>query len=318
VSRAIVRTVAQEIGGPKRPVRRRRIALLGGALGILALLGAALWLRGPGRPAERASGGLAPVSLAPAPSRAIPDVAVRDAFETDLLADLAPERHEIPGDDVLGALLSLHTAEASLAATTQAALSLWQRDATPPIGQSLDVADEALRTAGLTTLRLEGVDLERLRAIDLPALLEFEQPDGSLRFGLLRRLRGARADLEGVVPGQSVRVEARELERHWSGVALVPWQDFAGLPDALGPGDSGAPVTWVQDALARLAYYSGPPDGKYDRHTSEAVEAFQRGAGIEPDGRIGSLTKLALYRALPDYALPMLATPAALPVPGRS
>lgn len=229
-----------------------------------------------------------------------------------------PEPRALPGDDVLGALLSLDTAEASLAAASNAVLALWHLEASLPIGSSLEVAESALQAAGLTSLRVERADLERLREIDLPALIALKRPDGSERFALLRRLRGSRVDLEGVVSGQSVRIGAQELARHWTGTALIPWRDYAGLPPALGPGDSGASVNWVQDALARLAYYSGPRHGLYDRETQEAVEAFQRGAGIEVDGRIGALTKLALYRALPDYALPLLATPTALPTPGST
>jgi general secretion pathway protein A len=322
IGRATVRAVAREVG-PPRSRNPQRIALLGGSAGAVALLAGAVWLaRSLDSPrGELGTGEVAPVSLAPADrARGVADaLPLRAGTALDQPAPrVEPERRALPGDDVLSALLSLVTAEASLAAATNAALALWDLEATPPIGSSLEVAGSALRAAGLSSLRVEGADLDRLREIDLPALLALKGPDGSARFGLLRRLRGGRADLEGVVSGQSVRIEAQELARHWTGTALIPWRDYAGLPTALGPGDSGAPIAWVQDALARLAYYAGPRHGHFDRDTQEAVEAFQRGAGIEVDGRIGSRTKLALYRALPDYALPLLATPAALPAPGRT
>ena len=313
IGRGIVTAVAREVHPPRRTLSRRGAFRLAIALTLVAL-GAVAWLARPERtpPVSRPSPSLPPVAAAPAP---LPREAVAVSLPAPARVEPAPASPPppgaLPGDDVLSALAALQTPEQSLAAATRAVFALWGVDATAatPPGTTFESADEALRVAGLTTLSLAHGELDRMRELDLPALVALRAPDGSTRFALLRRIRGGSADLEGVVAGQSVRVDVSEWMRHWTGEALIPWRDFAGLPPSLGPGDQGAPVEWLQDALARLAFYSGARDGRFDPDTRAAVESFQRGAGIEPDGRVGARTKLALYRALPDYALPLLAVP---------
>jgi general secretion pathway protein A len=315
IGRGIVTAVAREVHPPRRALSRRGAFRLAMALTLVAL-GAVAWLARPER-APRASQpapSLAPVAAAPLPlPREAVATSLPEPARAEPVPDPAPAPGALPGQDVLGALAALQTPEQSLAAATRAVFALWGVDAAPPSGSTLDAADEALRIAGLTTMSLRPGESDYLRELDLPALVALRAPDGSTRFALLRRISAISADLEGIVAGQSVRVDVSEWMQHWTGEALVPWRDFAGLPPSLGPGDQGAPVEWLQDALARLAFYTGARDGRFDPGTRAAVESFQRGAGIEPDGRVGARTKLALYRALPDYALPLLATPAHTP-----
>ncbi|HVN37270.1 MAG TPA: AAA family ATPase [Myxococcota bacterium] len=315
IGRGIVTSVAREVHPPRRTRSRRGALRLAMALTLVAL-GAVAWLGRPERAplASAPAASLAPVAAAPIPlAREAVMTSLPDPAPTGPAAVTAPAPGALTGDDVLGALAALQTPEQSLAAATRAVFALWQIDAAAPSGRTLEAADEALRVAGLTTMSLAPGEFDRLRELDLPSLVALRAPDGGTRFALLRRISGGNADLEGIVAGQSVRVSVSEWMRHWTGEALVPWRDFAGLPPSLGPGDQGAPVEWLQDALARLAFYSGARDGRFDPDTRAAVQSFQRGAGIEPDGRVGARTKLALYRALPDYALPLLAAPAHTP-----
>jgi len=312
IGRGIVTSVAREVHPPRRAISRRGAFRLAVALTLVAL-GAVAWLARPERTprANPPAPSLAPVAAAPPVAPHEPVVTpVFEPARAELASVSAPAPGALPGHDVLGALAALQTPEQSLAAATRAVFALWGVDAAAPSGSTLEAADEALRVAGLTTESLQPGEEGRLRELDLPALVALRAPDGSTRFALLRHVNAGSADLEGIVAGQSVRVDVSEWTQHWTGEALVPWRDFAGLPTSLGPGDQGAPVEWVQDALARLAFYSGARDGRFDPGTRAAVESFQRGAGIEPDGRVGARTKLALYRALPDYALPLLASPA--------
>jgi general secretion pathway protein A len=307
VDHRIVRAVADEVSSPRRARRRRAALATGLGAGAVVLAGVG-WLATRGVPKPEPARELAPVSSAPEPAPLAP--VARPASAPAPTPD-EDEPIRLPGDDNLDALLSLREPGDSLVDATRAALALWGLEPITPSGTTLDDADEILRVAGLTTVRLAGSDLARLRGMDLPALLPLRGADGRERFALLRALGAGLADLAGVVADHDVRIEQTELMRHWSGTALVPWRDFAGLPPSLGLGDAGPPVTWIQDALARLAYYAGPRHGRFDADTREAVEAFQRGAGLAVDGRVGTQTKLALYRSLPDYTLPLLATPAA-------
>ena len=52
----------------------------------------------------------------------------------------------------------------------------------------------------------------------------------------------------------------------------------------LGPGDEGADVRQLEEALARLGFDPGPRDGLYDGGAAAAVSAWYRAAGFKPFG----------------------------------
>jgi peptidoglycan hydrolase-like protein with peptidoglycan-binding domain len=60
-------------------------------------------------------------------------------------------------------------------------------------------------------------------------------------------------------------------------------------------GDQGPHVRLLQEELARLGYYYGEPDGRYDKQTVNAVEQFQKERGLPLDGQAGGMTLLALF-----------------------
>ena len=55
----------------------------------------------------------------------------------------------------------------------------------------------------------------------------------------------------------------------------------------------GEDVRGVQRALAARGF-TLTPDGRFGPQTAEAVAAFQRRAGLTPDGIVGSATRNAL------------------------
>jgi hypothetical protein len=68
--------------------------------------------------------------------------------------------------------------------------------------------------------------------------------------------------------------------------------------NTLKPGDTGAQVTVLQQALASLGFSSGKADGQYGPATTSAVKRFQTSAGLTADGILGPATLRALGRAL--------------------
>ncbi|MFC2153084.1 peptidoglycan-binding protein [Actinomycetota bacterium] len=64
-----------------------------------------------------------------------------------------------------------------------------------------------------------------------------------------------------------------------------------------GASVSNAVVRELQNTLATLEYYTGSVDGVYGPATTQAVEAFQRDAGIAVDGKYGPETHAALEKA---------------------
>jgi putative peptidoglycan binding protein len=74
------------------------------------------------------------------------------------------------------------------------------------------------------------------------------------------------------------------------------------LPESatLTLGDRGGPVGRLQRALATLGFDPGTPDGNFGRHTQDAVIAFQKDRGLQPDGIVGQNTARALNKALAE------------------
>ena len=96
------------------------------------------------------------------------------------------------------------------------------------------------------------------------------------------------------------------------------------FPAFLRRGDEGGTVRAVQYTLALVAYFldevpSPPISGEFDAQTEEAVIAFQKASGLEPDGIVGEKTWNALIK---DYRTFVASLPAsafekrARPFPG--
>jgi hypothetical protein len=66
----------------------------------------------------------------------------------------------------------------------------------------------------------------------------------------------------------------------------------------LRPGDTGAQVTILQQALAALGFSPGSADGDYGPATQVAVEKFQVAKNLAEDGIVGPATLAALQKAL--------------------
>lgn len=54
----------------------------------------------------------------------------------------------------------------------------------------------------------------------------------------------------------------------------------------------------LQERLAALGYWAGPPDGEYGGATVQAVTALQKAAGLGRDGVAGPRTRAALERGV--------------------
>lgn len=66
----------------------------------------------------------------------------------------------------------------------------------------------------------------------------------------------------------------------------------------LRPGDRGAAVRDLQQALAALGYYTSSADGAFGDGTAAAVGAFQGANGLLADGIVGAITTAALREAV--------------------
>ena len=140
--------------------------------------------------------------------------------------------------------------------------------------------------------------LEQLRRLDLPAVLEMFHPARrDTCFLALVGIEGDRADVAIAGRGR-VPVALAELDRFWTRQAVVWWRDY----DAVSNADAARAAGWARDALARLGYSEAVSD------IPGGVARFQRELELAPDGIVGSRTLMALYSRGP-YPRPRLAGP---------
>jgi len=300
IDRRLVLRAALELR-PARSRRRWRRTWFGlGAVGAAALAaGAFALLGGPrrgesiaARPAPTPAIAAAPGDLARHPLRAEPSVL--PAAPTGPVVDVTLDR----------VLSGLEPAD-SQAATIAAVFHAWGL----PEESVADAGPETLR-ASLARQRFQLLpvlpELSAMRSTATPALVSLRDASGVAHVALLRTLESEHAHLEGLAPGETLRVAVGDLLRHLDGEVYAVWRDYESLPDVLGLGASGEPVVWVQSALADLGFYTGPVNGRYDDATRDAVLSFQRSRDIAVSGAVDAHTKLSLYAALPGYATPTL------------
>jgi len=333
-----VRRASAEISGDTAPPPRARWMLPALAAGLIAALaGAVLALGGPRESLRRVATwlGVEPsltfvvspetnVTPMPAePNASIDATATATATTPDVAAPppssvaVAPPAPAAPVEpapppappriDDLGRALALRAPAATLAASQHALFEAWSIPATNADPISFAELVGALSEHDLGVFSISSPDLEPIRALGHPVLLDVEAADGVSRLVALRSIGDGEVELDGVVAEGPVRVATDELMRVWLGDAHLVWRDFEALPEILRPGDDGEGVEWLQRSLVEVGLLRGTPTGFYDSGTEIAVKNFQLEHGLDDDGAVGPLTKMALYRALGRYAVPHLA-----------
>jgi hypothetical protein len=162
------------------------------------------------------------------------------------------------------------------------------------------------KAAGFLVQRIEA-DLEFLRRLDMPAILEFRSA-GRLSYvylGLTGRA-GSRYRLNTGTGDPAIEADAGELSRNWNGVAYLPWKNFLSLSGTI-PGNAPADSVLALKMLLRDLGHTGIPLSKdYDGTTQQTVERIQTKYGVPVDGVVGNLTKIILYREGKSFDIPRL------------
>ncbi len=140
---------------------------------------------------------------------------------------------------------------------------------------------------------------------DLPAVIELWDTGTTPFYGTVIELEGELVTL--ALGDQTLTLQTSTLANHWYGSFVILWRtppDYAG---SIRPGDRHPTVAWVRDTLAeRERRVADSLDRSFfDPTLHEAVIAFQRDAGLPPDGVVGPSTWIALIRRA-DASLPRL------------
>jgi general secretion pathway protein A len=165
-------------------------------------------------------------------------------------------------------------------------------------------AEILARQRGLETLRVAATPAELLR-LDTPALLELTLPGGGRRYLAVTAATDGRFSVTPALRGRT-SLSAAELASLRPGHAYLFWNNYLGIPAGLKPGARGVRVSRLQGLLHGAGVYSGPLNGRFDRATASALDAFRSAQGIKGNGPLDRQTLFRLYRSGGGSAAPSL------------
>jgi general secretion pathway protein A len=281
-----------------------RAGVAAGLLGV-GLLGGLAWIGSSyfTRP-------LPPVEAKPAAA-----IASANAPDATAVNGEAADQTPVPGEEALASpvtpepaiepALERLTANRSAALALDRLLDLWGYPRTGTTEVDPHRLSDAVRAVSPLNVFATRVTRDQLVAVDLPALLELELPDGMLRYAALVGLDG-----EGVarlaVGDATFDVGSAEFDRLFTGRSFFVWTNFERLP-AMSPGMNDPAVRWLQARLTELGYLArGEASGLFDARTGEAIRRFQTERRLRVTGEVGPDTLIALYQTL-RYGAPRLA-----------
>jgi Putative peptidoglycan binding domain len=190
---------------------------------------------------------------------------------------------------------------------TQTLLKAWKvKPLTPREAASAALDLPAIaRARGLEYLSLYG-NMNLLRVLDLPAILEIAPEDGSPpRFVTVEQLDDNRANV--MIGRTTTDVAPAVLAEAWFGRAHLFWRDFDRLGPMLAVGSSSTAVRRLHELLRAASAYDGTGSSLFAPETEQAVVQFQRARRLFADGKVGPLTMIALYQKVDADRLPHLA-----------
>ncbi len=251
-----------------------------------------------------------------APMRAVPPIAEESI---PVVADASPPPH-LPAAKPSATAVTTPTAEAETIAPPPAldfeqtlasknALNsrigavtavLRQWHAQPPlVTGSVDGVDSdaffriSARHSAMEVFQVQG-DLNLIKKLNLPAILEFPHPAGSdSRYMAVVSLaddeiRLSDGDADFSMPSAS-------LSGLWNGVAHIFWKNYYNYTGVIPISSPGEVVLSLKVHLKTLGYQIEAMTPAYDTTTRLAVEMIQARNGLDVDGMVGPLTKIVLY-----------------------
>lgn len=277
VDRATVRQAAREVfnSSPVRPWHK--LALASGALLSTVAVAAVLFY------GAQPAGQRAPAQAAPTGTRTTPPLTTapaRPAASAPHAAALARLPAPLPAAEVAQAL------------AYRSLLGQWRIPA--PVSDEAGACQQA-ELFGARCLSGSG-DLDTLRRLNLPAVLQLSQPDGQWQHLTLLAWEGEHAR---VLIGQQPHLLTRQaLAQAWNGRYTALWQPPPHYRQPLAPGSRGLAVAWLRQQLGQLPDAGGKTlAASYDAGLSTLVRQFQLQHELPGDGIAGPLTLIRLAQA---------------------
>ncbi len=184
-------------------------------------------------------------------------------------------------------------------------LNLWEVDAAVPEwnNTSLETLRALAQEHGLACDTLS-VSLDKLSAINLPALVEVRTQDQTLWVALLS---SSDATLQmSHLDDHAITVAREDFEAHHTGQCALLWRDPSPDAEIIKTTSSGPAVRDLQLQLKALGRYTGEVSTNIDSSLVQVVRALQQETGLHADGIVGRQTRMVLSSWLPSSPTPWL------------
>ena len=219
----------------------------------------------------------------------------------------APHEKPRPQEPELTQVIAAADAMDSRAGALKAVISAWNMKMDPNPVEVLDGDTYfrlSARYSNMEIVQARG-NLNLIRKLNLPAIVEFPHPDGS-GFRYLA-VTGMRTDEVLLSDGEKAfSVPSTVMETAWNGRVHILWKNhfnYTGVVPINSPGDV---ILSLKGHLKALGYPVGEMDAAYDIVTRETIERIQARHGLEVDGMVGPQTKIVLYNDDKTLEIPRL------------
>jgi general secretion pathway protein A len=198
---------------------------------------------------------------------------------------------------------------------TEGLLAAWEVEKLRPVEWQRGALNlsEIARTRQLEYLPVSG-SVNLLSLLDLPLILEIIEPERQeLRMVLLRGLKGDRCRI--TLAGKEQELPLHVLSDNWFGKAHLFWKDFDSIGRQITVGSVGPQVKRLHTLLTKARASTGQRDPKpanltvFSRQTETEIARFQQINRLTPDGVVGPLTLILLYKNSSAYQHPHLQVP---------
>jgi general secretion pathway protein A len=97
-----------------------------------------------------------------------------------------------------------------------------------------------------------------------------------------------------------------EVRRLWAGIAFIPWKNYLAYAGVIPSSAPKSAVVTLKMLLQDIGFDQLKNDDNYDNSTRLAVKEIQAKYGLPVDGRVGPLTKIAIYQEKNAWKAPYL------------
>jgi cell division protein FtsN len=166
---------------------------------------------------------------------------------------------------------------------------------------------EAAKQYDLQVEPIAGASDALVQALDLPVIFSFYLKGQAWP----KYLAAAYIDKEKIYfveggQGQTVSVDRDIFLQYWSGEAYIFWKNFKNLPGVISQRSKGLDIKSLKKLLQQLGYSNIIMTDRYDKNTLQIIKAIQTKYGMQADGLVGPLTKIALYNESAEFTKPSL------------